>query len=87
MYLNFAADGRTQFSNGVLLELDNYYYVYDQRFTAVDHLNDRLSHTAYEVMDKYHYPGVSYYWRSALYELPRYECENMKDGDIIIESI
>ncbi len=87
MYLNFAADGRTQYSNGVLLELDNYYYVYDQRFTAVDHMNDRLARTAYEVMSQYSHPNVSYHWRYALYELPKYDCAQTKDGDIVVESI
>ncbi len=87
MYLNFAADGKTQYSNGVLLELDNYYYVYDQRFTAVDHMNDRLARTAYEVMSQYSHPNVSYYCRYALYELPRYETAETADSDIVVESI
>lgn len=87
MNLHFAADGATQYSNGVLLYLDNYYYVYDQRFTAVDHLNERLARNANEVYVKTFTPGISYYRRYALYDLPKFDYEEAGEEDIIVETI
>ena len=87
MNLHFAADGATQYSNGVLLYLDNYYYVYDQRFTAVDHLNERLARNANEVYVKTFTPDISYYRRYALYDLPKFDYEEAGEEDIIVETI
>ena len=87
MNLHFAADGATQYSNGVLLYLDNYYYVYDQRFTAVDHLNERLVRNANEVYVKTFTPEISYYRRYALYDLPKFDYEEAGEEDIIVETI
>ena len=87
MNLHFAADGATQYSNGVLLYLDNYYYVYDQRFTAVDHLNERLARNANEVYVKTFTPDISYYRRYDLYDLPKFDYEEAGEEDIIVETI
>lgn len=87
MHLHFAADGATQHSNGVLLYLDNYYYVYDQRFTAVDHLNERLARNANEVYVKTFTPDISYYRRYDLYDLPKYEYAQAGEEDIIVETM
>ena len=87
MNLHFAADGATQYSNGVLLYLDNYYYVYDQRFTAVDHLNERLARNANEVYVKTFTPNISYYRRYALYDLPKFDYEEAGEEDITVETI
>lgn len=87
MNLYFATDGATQYSNGVLLYLDNYYYVYDQRFTAVDHLNERLARNANEVYVKTFTPDIIYYRRYALYDLPKFDYEEAGEEDIIVETI
>ncbi|MCH3914204.1 MAG: hypothetical protein LKE29_02745 [Acidaminococcaceae bacterium] len=39
MNLYFGLNDKEQTSNGVLLHLDPYHYVYNQRFTGEDHLN------------------------------------------------
>ena len=43
MYLHFTAQPNVQHSNGALLDLRNYDYVYDQRFTAVDYMLYQLN--------------------------------------------
>lgn len=69
MYLHFTAQPNIQHSNGALLDLRNYDYVYDQRFTAVDHMLQQLNEYKAEEYDINHAPVVAQYFRYDLYDL------------------
>ena len=69
MYLHFTAQPNVQHSNGALLDLRNYDYVYDQRFTAVDHMLQQLNEYKAEEYDINHAPVVAQYFRYDLYDL------------------
>ena len=69
MYLHFIAQPNIQHSNGALLDLRNYDYVYDQRFTAVDHMLQQLNENKAEEYDINHAPVVAQYFRYDLYDL------------------
>ena len=69
MYLHFTAQPNVQHSNGALLDLRNYDYVYDQRFTAVDHVLQQLNENKAEEYDINHAPDVVQYFRYDLYDL------------------
>ena len=69
MYLHFTAQPNVQHSNGALLDLRNYDYVYDQRFTAVDHMLQQLNENKAEEYDINHVPDVVQYFRYDLYDL------------------
>lgn len=69
MYLYFTAQPNVQHSNGSLLDLRNYDYVYDQRFTAVDHMLQQLNENKAEEYDINHAPDVVQYFRYDLYDL------------------
>ena len=69
MYLHFTAQPNVQHSNGALLDLRNYDYVYDQRFTAVDHMLQQLNENKAEEYDINHAPYVVQYFRYDLYDL------------------
>ena len=69
MYLHFTAQPNIQHSNGALLDLRNYDYVYDQRFTAVDHMLQQLNENKAEEYDINHAPVVAQYFRYNLYDL------------------
>ena len=69
MYLHFTAQLNVQHSNGALLDLRNYDYVYDQRFTAVDHMLQQLNENKAEEYDINHAPDVVQYFRYDLYDL------------------
>lgn len=69
MYLHFTAHPNVQHSNGALLDLRNYDYVYDQRFTAVDHMLQQLNENKAEKYDINHAPDVVQYFRYDLYDL------------------
>ena len=69
MYLHFTAQPNIQHSNGALLDLRNYDYVYDQRFTAVDHMLQQLNENKAEEYDINHAPDVVQYFRYDLYDL------------------
>ena len=69
MYLHFTAQPNVQHSNGALLDLRNYDYVYDQRFTAVDHMLQQLNENKAEKYDINHAPVVAQYFRYDLYDL------------------
>ena len=77
MYLHFTAQPNVQHSNGVLLDLRNYDYVYDQRFTAVDHMLQQLNENKAEEYDINHAPDVVQYFRYDLYDLD--EDDNKSD--------
>ena len=69
MYLHFTAQPNVQHSNGALLDLRNYDYVYDQRFTAVDHMLQQLNENKAEEYHINHAPDVVQYFRYDLYDL------------------
>ena len=69
MYLHFTAQPNVQHSNGALIDLRNYDYVYDQRFTAVDHMLQQLNENKAEEYDINHAPDVVQYFRYDLYDL------------------
>ena len=69
MFLHFTAQPNIQHSNGALLDLRNYDYVYDQRFTAVDHMLQQLNENKAEEYDINHAPVVAQYFRYDLYDL------------------
>ena len=69
MYLHFTSQPNIQHSNGALLDLRNYDYVYDQRFTAVDHMLQQLNENKAEEYDINHAPDVVQYFRYDLYDL------------------
>lgn len=69
MYLHFTAQPNVQHSNGALLDLRNYDYVYDQRFTAVDHMLQQLNENKAEEYDINNAPDVVQYFRYDLYDL------------------
>ena len=69
MFLHFTAQPNIQHSNGALLDLRNYDYVYDQRFTAVDHMLQQLNENKAEEYDINHAPVVVQYFRYDLYDL------------------
>jgi hypothetical protein len=69
MFLHFTAQPNVQHSNGALLDLRNYDYVYDQRFTAVDHMLQQLNENKAEEYDINHAPVVAQYFRYDLYDL------------------
>ena len=69
MYLHLTEQPNIQHSNGALLDLRNYDYVYDQRFTAVDHMLQQLNENKAEEYDINHAPVVAQYFRYDLYDL------------------
>ena len=69
MFLHFTAQPNIQHSNGALLDLRNYDYVYEQRFTAVDHMLQQLNENKAEEYDINHAPDVVQYFRYDLYDL------------------
>ena len=69
IFLHFTAQPNVQHSNGALLDLRNYDYVYDQRFTAVDHMLQQLNENKAEEYDINHAPDVVQYFRYDLYDL------------------
>ena len=85
MYLRFTDDA-IQESNGILLTLDEYDYVYDQRFTAEDHL--RYQHGRYldeDYKQAYGY-GVSLHNRYGLIDYQDFTEENAGEDEIAVEA-
>ena len=69
MYLHFAEQPNIQYSNGILLYLRNYYYVYNQHYSAVDYMLYQLNENKAEEYDINYAPGVVQYFRYDLYDL------------------
>ena len=69
MYLFFGKDGRQQISNGALLHLTNYNYVFDQRYTGEDFLSFLLDSKAQNSYRDRFAPDIPYFRRNYLYEL------------------
>ena len=69
MYLHFAEQPNIQYSNGILLYLRNYYYVYNQHYSAVDYMLYQLNENKAEEYDINYAPGIVQYFRYDLYDL------------------
>ncbi|WP_307973342.1 hypothetical protein [uncultured Phascolarctobacterium sp.] len=69
MKLIFSKTKHVQSSDGVLLQLRDYYYAYDQRFTAVDHLNQLLAENKADEYDISFTPSAALFLRYDLYDV------------------
>lgn len=86
--LIFSKTKHVQSSDGVLLQLRDYYYAYDQRFTAVDHLNQLLAENKADEYDINFTPSAALFLRYDLYDVHD-SVRALADDDaeqIIIES-
>lgn len=89
MKLIFSKTKHVQSSDGVLLQLRDYYYAYDQRFTAVDHLNQLLAENKADEYDINFTPNAALFLRYDLYDVHdsvRALADNDDAEKIIIES-
>lgn len=89
MKLIFSKTKHVQSSDGVLLQLRDYYYAYDQRFTAVDHLNQLLAENKADEYDINFTPSAALFLRYDLYDVHDSVHALADDDDaekIIIES-
>lgn len=89
MNLVFNEKQHIQSSNGALLRLRNYFYVYNQRFTAVDHLNQLLAENKADEYDINFNPEVVHYFRHDLYDLDELEQQLEEHADpakIVVEA-
>ena len=89
MKLIFSKTKHVQSSDGVLLQLRDYYYAYDQRFTAVDHLNQLLAENKADEYDINFTPNAALFLRYDLYDVHDSVHALADDNDaekIIIES-
>lgn len=89
MKLIFSKTKHVQSSDGVLLQLRDYYYAYDQRFTAVDHLNQLLAENKADEYDINFNPNAVLFLRYDLYDVHDSVHALADDDDaekIIIES-
>lgn len=89
MKLIFSKTKHVQSSDGVLLQLRDYYYAYDKRFTAVDHLNQLLAENKADEYDINFTPSVAFFLRYDLYDVHdsvRALADDDNAEQIIIES-
>ena len=86
MNLAFSEKQGMQSSNGVLLDLHNYFYAYNQRFTAVGHLNQLLAENKADEYDINFKPEVVRYFRYDLYDLEQETAENVAPEEVIVEA-
>lgn len=89
MKLIFSKTKHVQSSDGVLLQLRDYYYAYDQRFTAVDHLNQLLAENKADEYDINFTPNAALFLRYDLYDVHdsvRALADDDNAEQIIIES-
>ena len=89
MNLAFNEKQHIQSSNGALLRLRDYFYVYNQRFTAVDHLNQLLDENKADEYDINFKPEVVQYFRYDLYDLDELEQQledHAEPAKIVVEA-
>ncbi len=89
MKLIFSKTKHVQSSDGVLLQLRDYYYAYDQRFTAVDHMNQLLAENKADEYEINFTPSAALFLRYDLYDVHDSVRALADDDDaekIIIES-
>lgn len=87
MYLRFTGQGNVQESNGVLLRLTEYNYVYSQRFSGENYLRFLLSEDAADYYDLTYTPYVVFGNRYNLYDLSDYNDtgKNADEDEIVVE--
>lgn len=87
MYLRFTEKENVQESNGVLLRLTEYNYVYDQRFSGENHLRFLLGEDAVDRYDLTYTPYVVFGNRYNLYDLSDYNdtAKNADEDEIVVE--
>ena len=87
MYLRFTEKGNVQESNGVLLRLTEYNYVYSQRFSGENHLRFLLGEDAVDRYDLTYTPYVVFGNRYNLYDLSDYNdtAKNADEDEIVVE--
>ena len=89
MNLIFSEKQNVQRSNGLLLQLRDYHYVYNQRFTAVNHLHQLLAEKKADEYDINFNPEVVHYFRHDLYDLDESEQQLEEHADpakIVVEA-
>ena len=89
MKLIFSKTKHVQSSDGVLLQLRDYYYAYNQRFTAVDHLNQLLAENKADEYEINFTPSAALFLRYDLYDVHdsvRALADDDNAEQIIIES-
>lgn len=89
MKLIFSKTKHVQSSDGVLLQLRDYYYAYDKRFTAVDHLNQLLAENKADEYEINFTPNAALFLRYDLYDVHdsvRALADDDNAEQIIIES-
>ncbi len=87
MYLRFTEKENVQESNGVLLRLTEYNYVYDQRFSGENHLRFLLGEDAVDYYDLTYTPYVVFGNRYNLYDLSDYNntVKSADEDEIVVE--
>ena len=87
MYLRFTDKENVQESNGVLLRLTEYNYVYNQRFTGENYLRFRLGENAKDYYELTYTPYVILGNRYNLYDLSDYNdvVQNADQDEIVVE--
>ena len=85
MFLHFTEIPNIQQSNGALLGLRNYDYVYNQRFTAVDKLNRVHADDPLKYYDISTEPQVVMYFRYNLYDLDEQQ-KNAAADKVVVDA-
>lgn len=85
MYLNFT-DYDTIDTNGVLLRLKEYWYAYDQRFTAENHLRYLHNYYLHEDYDRIYGHNLSLHERYNLIDYQDFREKNAEDDEIIVNA-
>lgn len=85
MYLNFT-DYDTIDTNGVLLRLKEYWYAYDQRFTAENHLRYLHNYYLHEDYDQIYGHNLSLHERYNLIDYQDFHEKNAEDDEIIVNA-
>ena len=74
MYLDMSNPGRIQISDGNLVDLTDYQFVYDWRQSLVNQMQYNIRRTAKKMYDMYETPEISVFERYGLvdlYQMPR----------------
>lgn len=85
MYLNFTGYDTVD-TNGVLLRLKEYWYAYDQRFTAENHLRYLHNYYLHEAYDQIYGHNLSLHERYNLIDYQKFNEKNAEDDEIIVDA-
>lgn len=85
MYLNFT-DSATIDTDGVLLRLKEYWYAYDQRFTAENHLRYLHNYYLHEDYDQIYGYDLSLHERYNLIDYKAFNDKNAEEDEIIVKA-